>query len=590
LDLQGYYFSIMRNICLYVFVLILLANFNPSSQNLLAAGPLKARILPGGISNGNCATPPNFPTSIPLTQQTFKNWADDIIVSNLWTATPNTAQDVVTIANWASANNYNVRASGYMHNWSPLTVTPTTTCSGNRILLVKTAEHLTSMEIVSESPAAAVKVQTGASMESLLTFLEENGYGVLASPAPGDLTVGGALAINGHGTGVPAVGETLTSGHTYGSLSNLIVAFTAVAWDAGTGKYALRSFDRSNVEAKAFLTHLGRAFLTDVTLRVGANYNLRCQSFTNVPASELFAPSGPRTLASYLDSAGRVETIMYPFTDKPWLKVWTVTPNKPLTSRAVTAPFNYPFTDNVPEAVSVVAAQVVSGVWSLAPTLGATEYTATVTGLAATNSADLWGPSKNLLMYIKPTTLRVTANGYAVITTRANVQPTVSSFVSFYENLLAEYQDRGEFPVNGPLEIRVTGVDSPADVGVTGAEAPAISALRPVQGHPELNSAVWFDILTFPQTPLASEFMRDLEEYLMGTIHDGVTTVVRPEWSKGWAYTTDAPWANTTFMTSTVPSLFPVSSTDGWAWTVNTMNKYDPKKVFSNEFLRSLLV
>ena len=47
---------------------------------------------------------------------------------------------------------------------------------------------------------------------------------------------------------------------------------------------------------------------SDVTLQVGSNSRMRCQSFTDIPISELFGPagSGPRTYASYLEKAGRV--------------------------------------------------------------------------------------------------------------------------------------------------------------------------------------------------------------------------------------------------------------------------------------------
>jgi FAD/FMN-containing dehydrogenase len=69
--------------------------------------------------------------------------------------------------------------------------------------------------------------QTGITMEALLTALENAGLGVTATPAPGDVTLGGVLAIGGHGTAIPAVGEQPTAGHTFGSLSNLILSLTA---------------------------------------------------------------------------------------------------------------------------------------------------------------------------------------------------------------------------------------------------------------------------------------------------------------------------------------------------------------------------
>ena len=75
-------------------------------------------------------------------------------------------------------------------------------------------------------------------------------------------------------------------------MSNQILEFTAVVTDpnsATPGQYSLRTFTRGESDAKAFLTHLGRALLVEATLQVIPNYNLRCQSFTNFPYSTVFA-------------------------------------------------------------------------------------------------------------------------------------------------------------------------------------------------------------------------------------------------------------------------------------------------------------
>lgn len=112
-----------------------------------------------------------------------------------------------------------------------------------------------------------------------------------------------------------------------------------------------------------------------------------------------------------MDASGRVETILYPFTDNPWLKVWTPTPTKPLLSRQVSAPFNYPFSDNIPLQVSQFVSQIVSGAAALTPAFGATMATVTDIGLTTNIARDLWGWSKDVQLYIKPTTLRVAECG-----------------------------------------------------------------------------------------------------------------------------------------------------------------------------------
>ncbi|MGI5215236.1 cholesterol oxidase substrate-binding domain-containing protein [Plantactinospora sp. CA-290183] len=535
------------------------------------------------------SAPPDFPADIPVHREVYRNWAGEIVVDGVWVCAPRTPAEVLTVANWAHTQGFSVRPRGYRHTWSPLTV-PAGGAGADRVILVDTTRHLTSMAVVATAPAA-VRVQTGASMEDLLGFLEGHGLGVTNTPAPGELSVGGVLAINGHGTSVPADGETRPAGHTYGSLSNLILSVTAVVWDPATARYVLRTFDRTDPDCAALLTHVGRAFLTEVTLRVGANQNLRCVSRVDIPAAELFAAPGSgagRTLASFVAAAGRVEAIWFAFTDNPWLKVWSVSPQRPLTSRPVVAPYNYVFSDNVPEPVSDLAERLLNGEWALTPTFGQVQYTAAATGLTATAATDLWGPSKNLLLYVRPTTLREHANGYAVHTSRASIQRVVNEFARFYERQLAAYRARGEYPVTGQVEIRVAGVDRAGDVGVPGAEPPALSAARPRTDHPEWDVVVWFDVLTFPSAPRAHAFYREMETFFV-TNYTGSYAGCRVEWSKGWGYTDTAAWAEPNMLGAVVPDSYRQGSDPTWDRAVATLNAYDPHRLFSNPFLDVLL-
>ena len=411
-----------------------------------------------------------------------------------------------------------------------------------------------------------------------------------ACPAPGDLSIGGALAVDAHGTAVPADGETRLPGHTYGSLSNLVLSLTAVVWDADSDAYVLRTFARDDADGAALLTHVGRALVTEVVLRVGANTNLRCLSRTDIPAGELFAAPGGdgRTFASFLDEAGRLEAIWFAFTEFPWFKVWSVRPTRPLTSRRVTSPYNYPFSDNVPTVVADLVGRMVSdAAWYLAPVLGKAQLTTASLGLTTTLSADIWGPSKNTLLYLKPTTLRVTANGYAVLTSRDQVQRVVSEFAAFYRERLTAYAAQGRFPVNGSVEIRVTGLDDPADVGVAGARAPLLSALRPRADRPEWDTAVWLDVLTLPGTPDAEAFFRELERFLL-TTYDGGHALTRVEWSKGWGYTDEAAWSDDEVIGTVVPESFDDGAGPGWDGAAEILDRLDPHRVYGNAFLDRL--
>ncbi|SNX56218.1 FAD/FMN-containing dehydrogenase [Streptomyces sp. TLI_55] len=546
--------------------------FSAAALTLLPADPAAA-----------AAELPDFPADVGLYRTAYRNWAGEITATGLWACAPADGNQTVAVVNWAWRHGWRVRGRGSSHGWSPLTLTEGTP-SDAPVLLVDTATRLTGLALESSH---TVRAGTGVTLEALLTFLEGHGLGVTAAPAPGDLTLGGALAIDAHGTAVPARGEQRLPGQTYGSLSNRVLSVTAVVWDEGSDAYVLRTYDRAEADTAALLTHLGRALVTEVVLRVGANSNLRCVSRTDIPAAELFAAPGGdgRTLASYLDKAGRVEAIWFAFTEFPWLKVWSVEATKPLTSRRVTSPYNYPFSDNVPTLVADIAGRMVSdAAWYLAPVLGNAQYDAAALGLVATLSADIWGPSKNTLLYLKPTTLRVNANGYAVLTRRDQVQRVVAEFTAFYRERLAGYSALGRFPVNGSVEIRVTGLDDPADAELVGARAPLLSALRPDAGHPEWDTAVWLDILTLPGTPYAEKFLREIERFLLES-HDGTDSLTRMEWSKGWAYTEDAVWDDEEVLGTVVPA----SLGDGtWGQAAGILDRLDPHRVFGNAFLDRL--
>ena len=333
-----------------------------------------------------------------------------------------------------------MRALGRAHTWSPLALAPTP-ARAPRVLLVDTTRHLTRMRLAEAGPAAVV-TQTGATMEELLGFLERADLGLTAYPAPGDITIGGVLAIGGHGTAVPARGE---QGERFGSVSNLVLSLTAVVWSERRGRYALRTFDRDDPACAALLTHLGRTLVTSVTLRAGPLRHLRCVSRTDVPAAELFAaPGSPgRTFAGFLEESGRVEAIWYPFTGAPWLKVWSVSPRRPASSRLVRAPYNYPFADTLSDAEQRAIRGRILADPSEAVALGQESYADTVASLGAERSADLWGASKDVLLYVRPATLRVTANGYAILTRRRDVQRVISEFARHYTSVVSRYRAEG---------------------------------------------------------------------------------------------------------------------------------------------------
>ena len=546
--------------------------------------------VPAGAAAATLPTPPGFPVGIPLYQQAFENWAREIVVDAVWTCAPANANDIVSICNWARVQGYKVRPRGAMHNWSPLTIVNGADLS--RVLLVDTTRNLTAITVNPASSPATVTAQAGATMEAILTALQAQNLGLMSVPAIGNLTLGGALAIDAHGAALPRNGETQIPGTTYGSLSNLVTSLTAVVWSSAQNQYVLKAFSRSDPDIKAFLTPLGRAFITSATLQAGANYRLRCQSWYNIPTAELFGPQGTsgRTFASYVASAGRVEAIWFPFTDTPWLKVWTPTPTKPLLSRRVDGPYNYSFSDQISDDFEEFLSELAVGNTSGTPAFGGLQQFIVQSGIVFTGTWDIWGWSKDLLLYVRPTTLRVSEGGVAILTNRSNIQRVLNEFATWFKARLAADQAQGKFPINGPVEIRCSGLDRATDVKVPSSGTPQLSALRPRPDRPEWDTAVWIDVLTIFGTPGSISFYRDMEQWMLRN-YTGTYATVRPEWSKGWAYSATAGWADPTLLGTTYPNAFRTGQPpdDNWDTARTTLNAYDPHRLFSNSFIDTLL-
>ncbi|GGM50775.1 hypothetical protein GCM10012275_22050 [Longimycelium tulufanense] len=525
--------------------------------------------------------PPGFPDAVELYRQAFENWSGEFKADDVWTCSPRNSEDLVRIANWARGSGWTIRPRGQAHGWSPLAFEHD---QREKVVLVDLRKHFTGHRI-DPGPPASVTVQAGMLLDDLLTHLQDSGLGVDAGPAPGDVTVGGALAIGAHGTGISTEAAGKSGNERYGSLSNLIVSLKAIVWNAERNSYEERQFHRQDPAIAPLLVHLGRVVITEATLRVGQNRRLRCQSFANISAEEIFARperAGKNSLARILDSDGMAEVIWFPYTVNPWLKVWSAQERKPAGSRQVRSPYNYGFSDNLPEPITSIIGRITAGAWFLTPTLMNAMMSLVSTGLFVTGTQDIWGWSKDVLLYVRPTTLRVTANGYAVLTRRRDIQRVVSDFYRMLQDKLERYRGRGAYPMNGPLEVRVTELDDPSKSGVPSAVTPLLSAIKPSAKHPDFDVAVWFDVLTIPGTAASNEFFREIEGWVLDH-YSGDYALVRPEWSKGWAYGTDGAWTDHEFISKKIPTAFG-GGTDGrahWDRAAGHYGKLDPHGVFA---------
>jgi hypothetical protein len=286
----------------------------------------------------------------------------------------------------------------------------------------------------------------------------------------------------------------------------------------------------------------------------------------------------------------------------PWLHVWTVSPQKPPQSIEVKTPYNYRFADNVPQWIQEHLPWLLR-MPDFTPLFGWTSAKITANGLKGEDllgspgaypvSSDIWGPSKDTLLYIQDGTLRVMANGYAIHLKKSDVQKAVAAFADKFTAMLETYRSNDEYPINSPLEIRVTGLDNPAEVhlqpGQT-AQSPALAAtiMDAIDVKNGWDVALWFDVLTIPGTPNQDKFYAELENWLttyFSDPKDGVFGRVMPEWSKGFAYDqVNGPWTGPGFLEHIRQTYG-----DDWAFALATLAEYDKSNLFWSPFLNQLL-
>lgn len=584
----------------------------------------------------DCPTPKNFPGSIPLQAKEYRNWAENIQMDNMWVAIPRTYKDILILANWAYLNDFMLRPKGYSNSWAPLTVTKSSSCLNT--VLVDTTQFLVQMKMLSSKGSfRAVQVQTGATIESLQIFLEDHKCALWGAPVMGELTVGGVLAVSGHGSGAGVMGEygggngysAIPSGYSSGSLSNLILSFKAVVWDPEKDSYVIKKFSRTERDSRVFLAHMGRAFLTQVTLLVGPSYKLRCQTWSHLTTQKLLlaghtsddddkSPQNDddrhtpgedddeddnyqeinipedgeeenETFASLVEKYHSIDLSVFPYTDQT-LVLACSNRTKHCPAKVAATPYPFSYLENVPRSVSTLLSQFLSGRHYLAPMMSRLNHQFNSVGLRLSNNEDLCGQSKNLqLRYnAKNSITHSYSSGYAIITSRDHLQKVTADVYRFYRDLVEKYSASWKYPQNEPIQFSVTGLDDPRHLPPFGRfESPALSILSPVRKKKgkRWDIALFVGINVYPGTRYFDKFMREIESFLFLNYDGEGEGLVRPEWSKAWAFTDDGAWDNHILLRKVIPKAFG----SDWEWAVRKLNHYDPYHIFSNEFLNYFL-
>ncbi|MCG8315546.1 MAG: FAD-binding protein [Pseudomonadales bacterium] len=562
-----------------------------------------ATVLPGckfvaGSGSNTIPEPPNFPAGIELYQQEFINWARETKIAGVWFTAPQTAEDVVTLANWAKDNDYKLRPFGTGHGFAP-TLLPRGD-DGENVVLINTQEYLNGIS-VDDTGVTSATCGAGALIEDICAELENFDLGLYHTTAPGGISIAGALAMNAHGAAVPKTGETLQPGHSWGTLSNLILEITAVVWDATTTQYTLKTFQRDDPAIAPLLTCLARAFVVEVKIQAGPNLKIRNVSRADLLVSELLAypeDANENSFISLSDEFGTVDVLFYPFNPAKtaWVKTWTVTPEKPENSREVTGPYNFSTGDIPPWTADVLSSGLRTFPALVVPAYNKQSGTAIADLLTNedpdTKINDLWGSAYCSTLYVTPLTPRKTVAAWGVIVSRENVQRALAEFYSYFEELIAEFKAKRKYPYTGPVELRAHGLDRPEDVLIPNAVEPTFSGARPHPDHPEKDTVIWYAINNNVDQPEAAEFNARLEQFFLTNYQD--YGIVRPEWTKGYAYSADGQFGGAWTNDEILLEQFPATWRDGysvdnnWDTGVAQLNAMDPHRIFTNDHLDRL--
>lgn len=111
-----------------------------------------------------------------------------------------------------------------------------------------------------------------------------------------------------------------------------------------------------------------------------------------------------------------------------------------------------------------------------------------------------------------------------------------------------------------------------------------ISALSAVNSDSTFDIGIWLNFLTLTNTPGNAEFMKQIESFVYENFNNK-DSAVRVEWPKGWAFTDEGAWLNSTVLNAIIPDSFQTE----WKNTVDVLQKYDPYRIFTNAFLDLLL-
>ncbi|MEM6988871.1 MAG: FAD-binding protein [Myxococcota bacterium] len=481
--------------------------------------------------------PAGFPSRVPVLPVRIQSFDGLRRAPAIWHAIPWTKQDVVAIAQWATANGFLVRPRGKSHSWSPMQVAGP---SARHAILVD-LRRMQTMRLAQDRRSG--RFSAGLTIEQISRFLDRAGLALPMCPAVGEVTLGGVLAVGGHGTGVTHDGRR---GGTMGSLVRSLEVLCEDPNRPGTYRFEEVSREHEPSRLSALAVSLGSAFISEVTLGVESSRVFSVRSGARRMDQYFGAkrPGRARTPATLSEElAGRcpnVELLWEPSQGdlrRPEAMQLVRRGWRPRTHRSGDALQREPYRDRLVNwAVHDTDDAVRRALRWAQPKAGRRARGERLQGILRLSTRR---PDKHLSqhaaqLYSSRYILRFHAASWCCIVERHAVGRMLTSAAKELAQLLQRHGNC----VDGPVEVRITDPDPPHV---------ALSSARVPPGvDPASVVAVWFSVLaTLDPTHAAGIVLHGLERWMIEVAPTAGLGVlgVRPEWSKGAAYDEKGrPW------------------------------------------------
>ncbi|HEY9667330.1 MAG TPA: cholesterol oxidase substrate-binding domain-containing protein, partial [Coleofasciculaceae cyanobacterium] len=489
-------------------------------------------------------------------------------------------------------------------------------------------------------------VSPGSSMLEFSEGLANQGYYLCIPTAPGILSVGGVVAIAGHGSGVPsAASDSLDiPDYAFSTVSNQMVWMDVIAYNSTTGQYELTRVSRNDPPTSekwaAMACSLGKCFSVRMAFLVyplqKGNLKARILQLNHfIQAGTLLGADGTAegSLQYLAQNYGGLEPIQFPTysrafyegKDFVWTKTWSYHPTNsdfttvkvfhqdPITKKTVASnldqswysevnqPFNYPATAGISCTESVAIIDGVKNLPATTPLLTGASAATTgkdnvtgggYSGIPVGNGKTGFWSDKNLNVYyfVEPDTLRAYDWSYGVLCHIEQIQGVVNTFHTVSLQLLQEFENKGDYPLMTAGEVRLVGLDSsPAN----GWSYPALSTASPgllPTGIAATNMVcVYLSWLSSAVQPTYWEFCSQLEDLLFFGANPALGDYPwAPEWSKAWGCNQQGPYQSDAKLARVRANFNQGANTDGFAKVANILQAADPNNLFYSRMIGRL--